>query len=117
LLLCVVDQQAAGCVAIRPWREGACEVKRLFVRGGFQGQGCGHYLAAQAIEWARRAGYEQMLLDTLPSMKTAQQLYERLGFREVGAYRFNPIPGTRYMALPLVAGPQKQIDLDGGGNR
>lgn len=117
LLLCVVDGKPAGCVAIHPWRECACEVKRLYVRAGFQGLGCGRYLAAQAIEWARRAGYDQMLLDTLPSMTTAQQLYERLGFREVAPYRFNPIPGTRYMALLLGAGPQEPIDTEDRGNR
>ena len=87
------------------------------MRPGFQGQGCGHHLAAQAIEWARRAGYEQMLLDTLPTMTAAQHMYERLGFCEVGPYRFNPIPGTRYMALPLGARPQERIDLEDGGSR
>lgn len=103
LFLCVVDQRPAGCIAVRPWEAGACEMKRLYVRKAFQGRGCGHYLAAQAIEWAARAAYDRMLLDTLPTMGTAQQLYERLGFREVEPYRFNPVPGTRFMELSLTA--------------
>ncbi len=117
LLLCLVDGEPAGCIAIHPWRDRACEMKRLYVRQRFQGQGCGHYLVLEAIEWARRAGYDQMLLDTLPSMTAAQQVYERLGFREVAPYRFNPIRGTRYMALPLVPRPQGGIDLEDGVNR
>ena len=103
LMLCVVDGLPAGCIAVRPWQDRACEMKRLYVREAFQGRGCGRFLAEQAIEWARRAGYERMLLDTLPAMAAAQHMYERLGFREVEPYRFNPIPGTRYMELALVA--------------
>jgi carbonic anhydrase len=106
LILCLVDGRPAGCIAVRPWRTGACEMKRLFVRTTFQGRGCGHVLAAKAIEWARDAGYQRMLLDTLPAMTGAQRLYERLGFRETDPYRFNPVPGTRYMELPLAASPQ-----------
>ena len=103
LMLCVVDERSAGCIAVRPWQGRACEMKRTYVRQAFQGRGVGHFLAVQAIEWAKRAGYERMLLDTLPAMTTAQHLYERLGFREVEAYRFNPVPGTRYMELELLA--------------
>jgi GNAT superfamily N-acetyltransferase len=116
LFLCLVERQPAGCVAVHPWRNGACEIKRLYVRQSFQGQGCGHYLAEQAIAWARRAGYEQMLLDTLPTMTTAQRMYERLGFREVGPYRFNPISGTRYLALPLAAQPEEPAASTTGGH-
>lgn len=103
LFLCVIDQQAAGCIAVHAWQDRACEMKRLYVRHAFQGRGCGQFLAAQAIEWARQAGYDRMLLDTLPAMTAAQRMYERLGFREVAPYRFNPVPGTRYMELALVA--------------
>jgi GNAT superfamily N-acetyltransferase len=106
LFLCRVDEQAAGCIGVRPWQSQSCEVKRLYVRPAFQGRGLGLFLAKQAIEWARRAGYDLMLLDTLPAMATAQQLYERLGFRERAAYRFNPVPGTRYMELRLAASPE-----------
>jgi len=42
-----------------------------------------------------------MVLDTLPSMVAAQGLYERLGFRDIAPYRFNPIPGARFMARQL----------------
>jgi predicted N-acetyltransferase YhbS len=34
-------------------------------------------------------------------MGAAHTLYERLGFKETPAYRFNPVPGARFMALEL----------------
>jgi GNAT superfamily N-acetyltransferase len=101
LFLALVGGGAAGCVGVRSLEEGACEMKRLFVRNAFKGRGIGRVLAEHAIAWARRAGYERMLLDTLPSMKAAQRLYETLGFRDVESYRFNPVGGTRYMELRL----------------
>ncbi|MGH9463149.1 MAG: GNAT family N-acetyltransferase [Vicinamibacteria bacterium] len=116
LLLCVVEKAAAGCVAVRPCQTVACEMKRLYVREAFQGRGCGLFLARRAIEWAKRAGYRRMLLDTLPTMAAAQRLYEGLGFREVAPYRFNPIPGARFMELPLVSAA-KRANPDGVAGR
>lgn len=43
-----------------------------------------------------------MRLDTVePKMKNAVALYRALGFREIGAYRTNPIEGAMYMELEL----------------
>lgn len=76
-------------------------MKRLFVRAGFQGRGVGEALARAAVDWARDAGYTRMLLDTLPRMGSAHRLYARLGFQEIEPYRFNPVPGARYLSIDL----------------
>ena len=102
LLLARSRDAVAGCIAVRKIDGSTCEMKRLFVRDGFRGKGAGETLAKAAITWAREAGYPRMLLDTLPSMGSAHRLYERLGFKEIEPYRFNPVPGARYMAIDLI---------------
>lgn len=61
LLLARIDGAAAGRVAVRRVVADACEMKRLYVRPAFQGQGVGRALAERAIAWACAAGFERML--------------------------------------------------------
>ncbi len=112
LLLAEVDGRPAGCIALRPLEEGVCEMKRLYVRPDFRGLGIGRQLAESVISEAKQIGYYAMRLDTVEDkMATAVALYRALGFREIGPYTTNPVPGAKFMQLDLA--PVSQLSLYG----
>lgn len=61
----------------------------------------GRLLLAFVEAEARGIGYARMRLDSVPSMGRARALYQSFGFREIPAYRYNPVPGTEYLELDL----------------
>ena len=96
LLLAMVGANAAGCVALRPLEDGVCEMKRLFVRPAWRGQGLGQRLARHIIADATALGYTVMRLDTLDTLESAMRLYTALGFQRCAPYYPNPLPGVVY---------------------
>jgi ribosomal protein S18 acetylase RimI-like enzyme len=84
----------AGCVGLRELDRGTAELKRLYVRPAFRGYGIGRALAEAAIGAARAAGYARIVLDSLPKMREARELYRSLEFREIAPYLAQPTPGA-----------------------
>jgi putative acetyltransferase len=101
LLVMMDERQAAGCLALRPINDTICEMKRLYLRAAYRGQGAGRALIDALIGAAREIGYERMRLDTLPSMTKAIAIYRSLGFQEIPPYRVNPVAGARFLELNL----------------
>ena len=103
LLLATEDDQLAGCIALRKLAPGVCEMKRLFLRPAFRGNGRGRVLVEALIDEARKLGYTTMRLDTLPGrMDKAIALYQSIGFVEIGPYYENPVESAKFMELDLV---------------
>jgi putative acetyltransferase len=95
------NNSLAGMIGLRPFDGGICEMKRLYVRPEARGRGLAKQLIAAVLDEARRLGYSEIRLDTLPMMGDAQALYVSLGFDDIAPYYETPIAGTRFMAKRL----------------
>lgn len=106
LLLARVDGAPAGCVGLRRLAPDCAEMKRMFVRPQYHGQGVGRALAEAILAAASAAGYARMRLDTGRRQVEAQALYHRLGFTPIAPYY--PLPNAVrdwlvFMERPLTA--------------
>jgi N-acetylglutamate synthase-like GNAT family acetyltransferase len=105
LLIACSGEAAAGCVALRRLSDKSGEVKRFFVREHYQGAGLGAELMGRLITNAQNVGFESLVLETLPTMQSANALYERLGFVRRSAYHRNSAPGITHLSLSLKRTP------------
>ncbi len=90
LLLAMDGHEGAGCGAFGKLTPDVCELKRMYVRSAYRGQGIGVRMAARLIDEARRANYRWIRLETVAFMTAALATYRRMGFQECAAY--NEVP-------------------------
>jgi putative acetyltransferase len=91
LLLVETDGQYIGAVGLRRIEnDWTCEVKRMYIRPGYQGKGIGKALMEKVVEIAGALNYQVMKLDTLSKMPAAVGLYKSFGFVETKPYNYNP---------------------------
>ena len=91
------DQKVIGMVAYHRHTHERCEMKRLYVNPQYRGLGLGDQLVKEIIEHAQKAGYKEMVLDTIIPLQGAIYLYKKYGFLEVEAYYDNPMEDVIYM--------------------
>lgn len=96
-LVAKVDNMVIGCVGLRKIDDNTCEMKRLYVNNEHKGKGIGKALVEKIIMKAKNMNYIKIRLDTLPKMKTAQELYKNFGFYGIEQYTENPIIGAKFM--------------------
>jgi ribosomal protein S18 acetylase RimI-like enzyme len=101
LYLAKVDDETAGCIAMKPLADDVCEMKRLYVRPNYRGQGIARSLVQTLFDEAKMIGYSTMRLDTMQRMEAAIQLYKSFGFVETGRYCFNPEEDAVFMERSL----------------
>jgi putative acetyltransferase len=61
--------------------EGCAELVKLYLLPGNRGKGIGRMLMEKTFESARKLGYRQLYLESMPELKKAITLYEKAGFR------------------------------------
>jgi ribosomal protein S18 acetylase RimI-like enzyme len=84
-----------------PLEAWEAHVRMLGVHPEARGRGVGRLLMHACIEEARRAGKSVMTLDTTEHMRSAQHLYESMGFRRGPDQVFDDGFRLRFYELPL----------------
>ncbi len=103
-LILIIEREtntSIGCVGVRKFEENVAEIKRMYIKPDYRGRGLADKLMMQAIELCRELYYRKALLDTLDTMKPAIALYQKHGFRDIEAYRYNPREDARFFELSL----------------
>lgn len=93
ILICENDTPVA-CGAFKYYEEGVAEVKRVFVRKEFRGQGISKLVMQQLEEKAREQGFDSLILETGKPLAAAIGLYSSLGYQVIDNY-------GQYKNLPL----------------
>ncbi|MFF8993053.1 GNAT family N-acetyltransferase [Streptomyces sp. NPDC014983] len=79
------DGRPVGCVmCVRDDAPGAARLRLLLVEPGARGRGVGDRLVGAVVEFAREAGYRELVLWTNDVLSSARRLYRRHGFVLVG---------------------------------
>lgn len=74
-----------------------CELQKMYFLHEARGKGFGFQMIQLCLEKARAFGYEKCYLETLPEMKTAQHLYQKVGFE----YLCEPLGNTGHSTCPV----------------
>ena len=91
-----------GCGALKRHSGAVGEVKRMFTRPGWQGQGIGRRILGQIEAAAEREGLQTLVLETGDQHPAAWALYEKAGFARCG-------PVLDYPDSPYSVFYQKQL--------
>ena len=86
----VRDGQVLGGGGIGPLRGGppdTCELRKMYFLKHIRGQGIGSEMLKRCLDAARSFGFRYCYLETLSGMNDAIRLYERHGFKRLGAPR------------------------------
>jgi GNAT superfamily N-acetyltransferase len=88
------DGAVAGMGGMREIAPGIAELKRVYIRREWRGNGLGAAIIDHLLGDARQFGFHTMRLDSGPFMTSAHRLYEAAGF----VYR-DPYPGAEVPAM------------------
>ena len=101
ILVAIDNDSVIGMVAYYRHNDTRCEMKRLYVKPEARGLHLGDTLVNEIIIHARKAGFKEMVLDTIKPLKSAIHLYQKHGFETCDAYYENPMGDVIYMKKQL----------------
>jgi predicted N-acetyltransferase YhbS len=80
------------------------EFRMLAVDPTTQGSGVGTALLRRVLEASRERGKRGVVCSSLPEMRAAHRIYERVGFTRAPERDWSPVPGVELLAFALAWG-------------
>ena len=80
------DAIPSGCGAIKEYKPGVMEVKRMFVPPAARGKGIASAVIKELEAWALELGYKKCILETGDTMPDAIALYKKNGYKPIPNY-------------------------------
>lgn len=83
ILFGVVDEQVIGCIAVKAIDENRCELKRLFIKSEYRGNGYSKLMFESILDRAKELGYKVAEIHTIPEiMAVGYKMYLSYGFKQ-----------------------------------
>lgn len=86
VLLAYDGETPVACASYKAHDSHTAEVKRVFVREDYRGQGISRLLMAQLEQRAVTQGYTTLILQTREACREAVGLYRAIGYRQIPNY-------------------------------
>jgi putative acetyltransferase len=96
----VLDSLIVGGAGIFPsdgLPAGICELVKMYLTPSARGKGAGKKLIAKCIDFAKENNYHSIYLETMPELKKAVSVYEKLGFQ----YLAGPMGNTGHFGCDI----------------
>ncbi|MFK7833938.1 MAG: GNAT family N-acetyltransferase [Winogradskyella sp.] len=73
----------AGISPLDHYKGSVAELQKMYFMPEARGKGLGSEMMAKCLAFAKKAGFEQCYLETLPYMDDARKLYRKVGFKSI----------------------------------
>ncbi len=86
VVLLYIDNKPVACGAIKAYKEGVVEIKRMYVKPAARNKGIASKLLNHLESWAQELGYEKCILETGLRQTEAIQLYKKNNYLSIPNY-------------------------------
>lgn len=81
-----IDTNSVGCGAIKEYDKRTVEIKRMFVKPEYRGQGIANFILTELESWAAELNYSECILETGKKQPEAIRLYQKAGYETIPNY-------------------------------
>jgi GNAT superfamily N-acetyltransferase len=86
VIVCYIDDKAAGIGGFKQYEPGKAEIKRMFVLPEYRGKGIALEILKQLENWAAETGFLECILETGKKQPEAISLYHKAGYNNIPNY-------------------------------